>query len=57
MLILILGIILFLGTHTFTTFRDRRERLIEGMGLNTFKGLYSVVALTGFVLIVWGSLS
>jgi uncharacterized membrane protein len=54
MLILILGIILFLGTHTFTTLRDRRARLVEGLGANTFKLLYSAVALLGFALIVWG---
>jgi uncharacterized membrane protein len=54
MLILVLGIIIFLGTHTFTTFRGRRERLIESLGPNAFKVIYSVVALAGFVLIVWG---
>jgi len=54
MLILILGIIVFLGTHTFTTFRDRRERLVEGVGENAFKLIYSAVALGGFVLIIWG---
>jgi uncharacterized membrane protein len=54
MLILILGIIIFLGSHTFTTFRDRRARLVESLGLNTFKLIYSVIALAGFALIVWG---
>ena len=55
MLILILGnSSTFLGSHTFTTFRDRRARLVESLGPNTFKLIYSVIALAGFVLIVWG---
>jgi uncharacterized membrane protein len=54
MLILIAGIVIFLGTHTLTTLRGTRAGLIEKLGPGLFKGLYSLVALTGFVLIVWG---
>jgi uncharacterized membrane protein len=54
MLILIIGIIVFLATHTFTTFRGARERLIERVGPGAFKGIYSVVALAGFAMICWG---
>jgi uncharacterized membrane protein len=54
MLILILGIVLFLGAHSFTTFRGARARLIARLGEGPFKGLYSLVALAGFILIVWG---
>ncbi|PPQ30182.1 NnrU family protein [Rhodopila globiformis] len=54
MLILVLGIVIFLGTHTFTTFRDRRAHLIESLGPNPFKAIYSIIALAGFALIVWG---
>nr|WP_294508724.1 NnrU family protein [uncultured Rhodopila sp.] len=54
MLILITGIIVFLGSHTFTTFRDQRAAVIGRLGAGGFKGVYSVVALAGFALIVWG---
>ena len=54
MLILILGIVLFLGAHSFTTLRDRRGAAIARLGEQPYKGLYSVVALTGFVLIIYG---
>jgi uncharacterized membrane protein len=54
MLILLLGIVLFLGTHTLTTLRTRRDALIGAVGANGYKGIYSLVALAGFVLIVIG---
>jgi uncharacterized membrane protein len=52
--ILIAGLILFLGAHTFTTLRTARAGAIARLGDGPFKGLYSLVALTGFVLICWG---
>jgi uncharacterized membrane protein len=48
MLILFLGIVIFLGGHSLTTFRETRESLIERFGLGPFKGLYSLVAIAGF---------
>jgi uncharacterized membrane protein len=54
MLILFIGIVVFLGVHTLTTFRETRTRLIERLGLGPFKGLYSLVAIAGFALIVLG---
>jgi uncharacterized membrane protein len=54
MLILFIGIVVFLGVHTLTTFRETRTSLIERFGLGPFKGLYAVVAIAGFALIVWG---
>jgi uncharacterized membrane protein len=54
MLILFIGIVVFLGVHTLTTFRETRTSLIERFGLGPFKGLYTVVAIAGFALIVWG---
>lgn len=54
MLILILGIVLFLGVHVFSTLRGPRAALIEKYGAQTYKGAYSAVALAGFLLIVWG---
>jgi uncharacterized membrane protein len=54
MLILLLGIVVLLGVHSLTTFRETRTRLIERVGPVPFKGLYSLVSLAGFALIVWG---
>ena len=54
MLVLILGIVVFLGVHSLTTFRETRTGLIERFGLGPFKSIYSLVALVGFALIVWG---
>jgi uncharacterized membrane protein len=52
--ILILGLAVFLGSHVFVTFRDERERLIARLGRNGYRGLFSFVALIGFVLIIKG---
>ena len=54
MSILIAGLILFLGAHTFTTLRDARATLIARLGEGPYKGLYSLVSAAGLVLIVWG---
>ena len=54
MLILILGIILFLGAHSFATFREARAGAIQQYGEGAYKGVYSVVSVIGFILICWG---
>jgi len=54
MLVLILGIVVFLGVHSLTSFRETRTGLIERFGLGPFKTVYSLVAFAGFALIVWG---
>jgi uncharacterized membrane protein len=54
MAILILGLVVFLGAHSFTTFRDARASLIAKIGEGPYKGLYGLVSLVGFVLIVIG---
>jgi len=54
MWILILGMVLFFGVHLVRVyagpFRDRQIAANEGR----WKGLYSVISLVGFVLIIWG---
>lgn len=52
--VMILGLVLFLGAHTFTTRRDARGRAIASMGEGTYKLLYSVVSLAGLAMIIWG---
>lgn len=54
MAILILGLVLFIGTHAFTMARGRRAALIARIGERGYKTLYSVLTLAGFVLIVYG---
>ena len=54
MTILILGLIVFIGTHAFTIAREPRARAIARFGEGPYKGVYSLVSLIGLVLIVWG---
>src|SRR5215471_19061131 len=54
MSILILGLVLFLGIHVFTTLRAPRAALIGRIGEGPYKGLYSLVAAVGLVLMIWG---
>jgi uncharacterized membrane protein len=54
MFILIIGIVVFLGAHTFTTRREARTRAIQKLGYGRYKGVYSLISLIGFALIVWG---
>jgi len=53
-LILIAGLVLFLGAHVFVTCRDQRAAVIARLGEGGYKGLFSLVSLIGIVLIVWG---
>jgi uncharacterized membrane protein len=54
MSLLIAGLVLFLGVHTFATLRDARATAIGRLGEGPYKGLYSLVSAAGLVLIVWG---
>lgn len=54
MLILILGLVLFLGAHLFTIARGPRAALVARIGEGRYKGLYSLVSLAGIVLIAHG---
>jgi uncharacterized membrane protein len=55
MLILIFGLILFLGIHSVRIVApELRDAQIAARGRGAWRGLYSIVALAGLVLIVWG---
>ena len=54
LLVMILGLVLFLGVHTFTTRREARARLIASFGDGGYKIGYSLASLAGLALIVWG---
>ncbi len=55
MSLLILGLVLFLGTHSVRIVADDwRGARIARLGLMPWKGIVSVISIVGFVLIVWG---
>lgn len=51
---LLAGLIIFLGTHIVTRMPRLREALIRASGPLQYRGLYSLVSLMGFALIVHG---
>jgi uncharacterized membrane protein len=54
MLILLIGLALFLGVHLLTTFRGTRAAVIGRLGEGGYKGLYSLVAAAGLILVFIG---
>lgn len=55
MALLILGLVLFIGVHSIAIASPAgRDALAARLGPGAFRGLYSVVALAGLVLIVLG---
>ena len=54
MALLIVGLVIFVGIHVVTTQRGFRASLIARLGEGPYKGLYALVALIGFALIVVG---
>jgi uncharacterized membrane protein len=52
---LVIGLLLFLGVHSVGIFApDWRDRAVARMGTGTWRGLYSVISIAGFVLLIWG---
>lgn len=55
MTLLLLGLLLFLGTHSIRIVADGwRAAQVDRLGLNRWKGLYSLVSALGLGLVVWG---
>lgn len=55
MSVLILGLVLFLGMHSVRIVADgTRSAFIARRGAGAWKGLYTVVSLAGFALLIWG---
>jgi uncharacterized membrane protein len=52
--ILILGLLVFLGTHGFVSCRSARADVITWVGLPVYRGVFALVSLAGLALIVWG---
>ncbi|PZQ17801.1 MAG: NnrU family protein [Ancylobacter novellus] len=54
MILLVLGLVLFIGAHLFARARGPRAALVGRMGEGPYKALYSLVSLAGLALIVIG---
>jgi uncharacterized membrane protein len=55
MVMLIAGLLLFLGVHSIRVFADGwRSATIARIGEKPWKGIYAVASIAGFVLMVWG---
>ena len=55
MSVLILGLIVFLGVHSTRIVADGwRTAQLKHLGEGSWKGIYSVVSIAGFALIIWG---
>ncbi|PVB63375.1 NnrU family protein [Labrenzia sp. 011] len=54
MVLLVAGLILFLGIHLLPTAPSLRAAFVSKLGEIGYKGLFSVISAVGFVLIVYG---
>src|SRR6202165_3570613 len=54
LLVMIAGLVLFLGVHTLTTRRKLRARVIAATGEGGYKIGYALASVAGIALIVWG---
>lgn len=54
MAVLSIGVALFLGVHLVPSAPALRQRIIDRVGFNPYRGLFSLVSLAGLVLILVG---
>ena len=54
MTLLIIGIVVIIGIHLVPAFSVVRERLIERLGTNGYRLLFSVISTLGLALLIWG---
>lgn len=54
LIVMVAGLVVFLGTHLVTTQRDLRAALIARFGASAYKVAFSVLSAIGLVLIVYG---
>jgi len=53
--VLLLGLVVFFGVHSVSIVNDSwRDRMAAKIGEWPWKGLYALVSIIGFMLIVWG---
>lgn len=55
MLILVIGLVIFLGVHSISIVAPAwRDAMAGRLGVAAWKGLYALVSIAGFALLVWG---
>jgi uncharacterized membrane protein len=55
MITLILGLVIFLGVHSIRLVaNDWRTAQIQKLGLRPWKGIFALLSIAGFGLIIWG---
>lgn len=54
MMLLIVGLIVFFGVHLLPSIPEIRDGLRERAGAGAYKGIFSIVSLAGFAVIVLG---
>jgi uncharacterized membrane protein len=54
LLVLVFGLIVFLGAHTFVTARQARAVMMGRLGKPAYYALFGLISLIGIVLIAWG---
>jgi uncharacterized membrane protein len=52
--IMIIGLAVFLGSHTLVTLRPQRAAVVERVGEGPYKGLFALLSLVGILLIGYG---
>ena len=52
--VLVLGLLVFLGTHVFVSMRGARANAMAQLGVVGYRVAFSLVSIAGLVLIVWG---
>ncbi len=51
---LIVGLIIFFGIHLLPSYENMRSSLIAKLGEGSYKGLYTLVSISGFIYIIIG---
>jgi uncharacterized membrane protein len=54
LIVMILGLVLFLGVHLFITKREARAELIARLGESVYKLGFALISAIGLALIIWG---
>ncbi|MGI1679529.1 MAG: NnrU family protein [Cellvibrionaceae bacterium] len=57
MILLILGLVIFIGIHFVPAIPSLKHSLVSRLSAKGYKGIFSIVALVGFVLIVIGKMN